>query len=156
MSAVHPDRVREAILAGRRWAEEKAAHLEGTSPRDWPDTWDPAWSAELHLERHTPKLAAGELAALVARATDAARERWMEIVEAERDIEETSQTSDAETRAVALYEALRDHVPAGLSVGREGTRVFIQDAADTEETTVTSYADAARAVSDWQERHLGR
>lgn len=148
-------RIQEAASAGVRWADEKAAALEGTSPRDWPDAWDAAWTGALHLEPRYPKLAAEELAALLDHANDAARGRWTEIVERERALEE-SHATDAETRAVALSEALRDHVPAGLSVGREGSRVYLQDAADAGETTVTSIADAARAVSDWQERHFGR
>ena len=148
-------RLRQAVFAGRKWAEAKAAALEGTSPRDWPDTWDAAWSGGLHLAPRSPKLAPEDLARLLDRATDAARRRWAEIVEAERAIED-NQTSDSETRATALYEALRDHVPAGLSVGREGARVYLQDVSDAAETTVTSYAAAARAVSDWQERHFGR
>ena len=39
---------------------------------------------------------------------------------------------------MTLYDTLRDHVPAGLSVGREGGRVYLQDVADAEEITVTS------------------
>jgi hypothetical protein len=148
-------RLREAVFAGRRWAEEKAAALEGTSSRDWPDAWEIAWGGELHLEPRSPKLGPEDLAALLDRATEAARSRWAEIVEAERALED-SQATDAETRATALCEVLRDHVPSGLSVGREGGRVYLQDVADAGETTVTSFADAARAVSDWQERHFGR
>lgn len=149
------ERVRQAVSAGRRWADEKAAALEGTSPRDWPEDWDLAWSGELHLEPRPPKLSREELADLLDRATRAARDRWTEILEAERSLEESGE-SNSEERAVALYEALRDHVPAGLEVGREGTRVYVQDVTDAGETTVTSLASAARAVSDWQERHLGR
>jgi hypothetical protein len=150
------DRAREADAAGQKWAEEKAAALEGTSPRDWPEEWDAAWNGELHLEPHRPRLEADELAQLIERATSAARQRWAEIVEEARGIEESQTTTDAEARAVALYEAIRDHVPAGLAVGREGARVYIQDVADSGETTVTSIADAARAINDWQERHFGR
>ena len=102
-----------------------------------------------------PKLVPDELAALLDRATRAASSRWAEIVEAERELEDSG-APNTETRAVALYDTLRDHVPAGLSVGREGARVYLQDVADAGETTVTSLADAARAVSEWQERHFGR
>jgi hypothetical protein len=150
-----PGRDREAIFAGRKWAEEKAAALEGTSPRDWPDDWDVAWAGALDLEPRSPELAPDELDAFLDRANRAASSRWAEILEAELELEEHG-TTDTETGALALYELLRDHVPAGLSVGRDGTRVFLQDSAGSEETTVTSFADAARTVSDWQERHFGR
>jgi hypothetical protein len=149
------EREREAALAGCKWAEDKAADLEGTSPRDWPDAWDPAWSGELHLEPHAPALIPEKLAALVEHATDAARDRWEEILEAERSLEDRALT-DSESYASALCDVLRGHVPAGLSVGREGGRVYLQDVADAREMTVTSYANAARAISDWQERHFGR
>jgi hypothetical protein len=149
------EREREAALAGRKWAEDKAAALEGTSSRDWPDEWDAAWSGELHLEPHRPALIPEELAALMERATEAARERWEEILEAERSVEESSAT-ESEFYASALRDVLRGHVPDGLSVGREGARVYLQDVADATEMTVTSYAHAARAISDWQERHFGR
>ena len=148
-------RVRDAVLSGRRWAEDKAAALEGTSPRDWPDTWDVAWSGELRLAPQSPNLTREELEALLDRASEAARLRWEEIVEAERALEESGAT-DGETRAVALCDALRDHLPPGLSVGREGGRVYIQDVTNAAETTVTSLADAARAIGDWQEHHFGR
>lgn len=149
------EREHEAAEAGRRWAEDKAEALQGTSPRDWPQAWDVAWAGELHLEPHPPKLVPDEIADLLDCANDAARLRWNEIVEDERALEESGET-DTETRALALFEALRDHVPEGLSVGREGGRVYLQDVSDAGETTVTSLADAARAVGDWQERHFGR
>jgi hypothetical protein len=63
---------------------------------------------------------------------------------------------EGEAGAVQLYEALRGHVSAGLSVRREGARVYLQDVSDAGETTVAPMAEAARAISDWQERHLGR
>ncbi len=156
-------RVKDAIASGRTWAEEKASHLEGTSPRDWPDVWDAAWSGGLHVASPSSdpsKLTREEIVALFDRATDAARERWEEIVEAARALEDGGAAdggaADSEVRAVALCEALRDHVPAGLSVGRDGSRVYLQDVSDAAETTVTSLASATRAISDWQERHLGR
>jgi hypothetical protein len=145
----------EAARAGRRWAEEKAALLDGTSPRDWPDEWHVDWGGELHLAPRRPKLEPEELAELLEVARDAARDRWAAIVDAERTLEESGPT-DTEAGAVALYEALLDHLPPGLVVGREGPRVYIQDVTDADETTVTSFADAARTVSDWQERHFGR
>jgi hypothetical protein len=149
-----PRRMREAACAGRRCAEEKQQRW-GTSAQSWPDDWQAAWAGALSLEPHLPKIAPEELSTLIDHATDAARRRWTEILEAERALED-NQALDTETRALALCEALRDHVPAGLSVGREGSRVYLQDTSDAHETTVTSIADAARAVTDWQERHFGR
>jgi hypothetical protein len=153
MTDMDPRRMREAACAGRRWAEEKAAALEGTSAQSWSDDWQAAWAGALSLEPHLPKIAPEELSTLIDHATDAARRRWTEILEAERALED-NQALDTETRALALCEALRDHVPAGPSVGREGSRVYLQDTSDAHETTVI--ADAARAVTDWQERHFGR
>lgn len=155
MISIDPRREEAAVAAGRKWAEDKAAALEGTSPRDWPEEWDPAWSGELHLKAQVPKLIPEVVTALLERATRAASSRWTEIVEAERALEDSG-APNTETWAVTLYDTLRDHVPEGLSVGREGGRVYLQDVADAEEVTVTSLADAARAVSDWQERHFGR
>ncbi len=155
MIAMRPRRSREASAAGRRWAEEKAAALEGTSPRDWPETWDPAWSGGLRLEPSSPSLDREELEALVDRATNAARRRWTELVENARALEAEGADA-AESRAVALFDALRGHVPSGLAVGRDGPRVYLLDVTDAEERTVTSIADAARTINDWQERHFGR
>lgn len=155
MTAVIPARTREAAAAGRKWAEDKAAALEGTSPRDWPDEWDAAWSGELHLEPHGPELTPEELAALVERATGAARERWEEIVEAERTVEDSGAT-DGESYARTLCDVLRDHLPGGLAVGQDGARVYLQDVVDATEMTVSSFAQAARTISDWRERHFGR
>lgn len=147
-----PSRLRSASVSGQDWAEQKAAALEGTSPRDWPDEWDDAWNGELSLAR-SQELSPAALAELRARASDAARARWAEILEDQRAGDDGEEQGEA--RAVELYEALRGHVPAGLSVGREGARVYLQDVSDADETTVASMAEAARAISDWQDRHLG-
>jgi hypothetical protein len=150
-----PIRERQAVFAGRRWAEEKAAALEGTSPHDWPDVWDRQWNEDMPIQPRLPKLTPEELTALIDTAIYAARGRWEELVEWERALDDRDATDD-EAQAVALYEQLREHVPAGLSVGRDGARVYLQDVSDAADMTVRSLADASRAISDWLERHIAR
>ena len=74
MISVDPRREEAAVAAGRKWAEDKAAALEGTSPRDWPEEWDPAWSGELHLKAQVPKLVP-EVVTDAPRARDPRREQ---------------------------------------------------------------------------------
>lgn len=150
------ERERDAVAAGRRWADDKAAALDGVSPRDWPQTWDDAWRGELRFDPHLPRLTPGELRDLLELASDSARVLWIEIVDRELAIEARGVEVESESYSLALFEELRNHVPQGLTVGREGTRVYVQDLTDGRETAVTSFADAVRAISDWQERHFGR
>lgn len=147
-----------ASAEGRRWADEKAAGLEGTSPLDWPDDWEPAWNGELGVKVPPDGgLSLEDLTELQGRAELAATLRWNEILETERaTLDARVDTVDDELSAVRLYEALREHVPSGLAVARDGPRVFLFGSEPAEEVTVTSLADAMRAIGDWQERHLGR
>ncbi len=144
----------EAVEAGRRWAEEKADAREGTRAEDWPVEWDPAWAGELHV---TGKRADGPmLVALVDRANREAAARWLEIVEARREEQDTrAEGEELEAGAVKLYETLRRHTPEGLSLGREGARVFLQDVEDASEVSVSSIVEALRAIDEWQGRHVG-
>lgn len=145
----------QAAAAGRAWADRKADALEGTSALDWPADWDPAWAGELHLSG--ARVDARELSALVDLANREAATRWLDLVEARRSTQDArAESEELETGAVRLYEALREHTPQGLSVGREGGRVFLQDVGDASEHSVTSLGEAMRVIGDWQERHFGR
>jgi len=145
----------QAALAGRRWAEQKADALEGTLAESWPTEWDPSWGGELRL--HGARLDRAELDELVDLANREAATRWLELVETRRSLEDArGEAEELEARAVWLYEALRQHTPDGLSVGREGSRVYLQDAQDATEFSVHSLGEASRVINDWQERHLGR
>jgi len=86
------DRLREAHVVGRKWAEHKAAALEGTSPRDWPNDWDDSWSESLSVTPRSPPLTPDELEELLEHAREAARRRWAEIVEEERSVQESTES----------------------------------------------------------------
>jgi hypothetical protein len=145
----------QAARAGRAWAEQKADALEGTSAQDWPAEWDPRWAGELRLSG--ARVARRELEELIDFANREAAERWLELVETRRAVEDArGELEEIEARAVWLYEALRAHTPEGLTVGRDGARVYLQDMGDATELSVGSLGEASRVISDWQERHFGR
>jgi hypothetical protein len=146
----------QAAEAGRRWAEQKADALEGTAASDWPREWDPRWAGELRL-RGGRGVNERELGALIDLANREAAARWSELVEMLAAAEDArGEAEELEARAVSLSESLRRHTPEGLSVGREGARVFLQDVEDGSEINVRSLAEASRFITEWQERHLGR
>ncbi|HSQ65424.1 MAG TPA: hypothetical protein VLM85_19530, partial [Polyangiaceae bacterium] len=100
----------QAVLAGRRWAEQKADALEGTLAESWPTAWDPSWGGELRL--HGARLDRAELDELVDLANREAATRWLELVETRRSVEDArGEAEELEARAVWLYEALRQHTP---------------------------------------------
>ena len=104
----------QAVRAGREWAEASA--------EDWPLAWDTRWDAELKLSGS--RLDSRELVKLIDLANREAAQRWLELVETRKALE---------AHAVWIYEALRGHTPAGLTVVR----------------------DRSRAIGDWQHRHFG-
>jgi len=144
----------QAVEAGRGWADRKADALEGTLAQDWPLEWDPSWAGELRFDGQLDR---DELADLTDLANREAAEHWLEIVEARRTAEDSrAETEELETRAIHLYEELREHIPEGLAVGRDGARVFLMDIEDAAEFSVHSLGEASRVINDWQERHFGR
>ncbi len=156
MDTTHTGHEAQAVRAGRAWAEQKADALEGTLAQDWPMEWETRWDGELRLSGS--RVDRQELDELIDLANREAAARWLDLVQARKATEDArSELEELVARAVWLYESLRGHTPEGLAVARDGARVYLQDVSDaTEIAQVRSLGDAARAMSDWEERHLGR
>lgn len=139
-----------ATAAGHGWAERKAATLEGAIPAvDWPDTWSPAWGESLPFR--SGEVDPQSVPVLLAIASHAAAERWAELVSEHRAEESADEEEvDLEIEAVRLFEAVRDALPEGLTVVRNGERVCLVDEAG-KERTITSLEQASRVLGEWKE-----
>jgi hypothetical protein len=137
--------------AGRRWAEWRAESLDGDIPAlDWPDEWPSAWNEALELPEEV-----GERDAPAYRiaAHHAAAERWAELLKEHRDSEAVAEEeADAEAQAVRLVSLLREDLPAGLTVWRDGHDVYLR-APHGEETPIHSLRDAWRVVAEYDEHY---
>jgi hypothetical protein len=140
----------EAVALGTAWANDRADELRGAvAPEDWPDFWEEAASGPLPGD-----MPDAEQRELYARATSAARERWVELVADERFGETLEENRDeVEARAAALEAQLRDSLPPDVAVGRDGLRVFlVLSEPERGERTVSSLPNAWRVLHDWQEQ----
>lgn len=140
----------EAVALGRAWASDKADALRGAiDPEDWPDFWDEADAGSL-----PEQLSNAERRQLEELANAAARERWVELVADERFGDMLEENRDEiEARAAALESQLRESLPPGVSVGRDGSRVFLSlSESGRSERTVSSLSNAWRVLHDWEEQ----
>jgi len=148
-TSAREDRRAEATALGRAWADEKADALRDDVPAaDWPDFWEEASNGPL-----PPDLAWEERSDMLVSATRAAQDRWRELRSEQlyaESIEEDGGASEAE--AVRLEASLRDGLPRGIRLGRDGCRVHLQNAATDQERSVTSLGDAARVIEEWTEQ----
>lgn len=139
----------EASAFGHAWAEDKAAKLRerGVAGDDWPDFWNDADSGALPAD-----LLLKERREMLSRANAAAHERWRELVSDARS-SESPETNEDELLAAAerLRANLEGSLPDGVSVGIDGTRVFLNDTARGLERTVDSEAAARLALEEWGE-----
>ncbi len=145
------DQARLAATAGRLWAERKAETLrDGIPAADWPDLWDDAEQGSLPFS--SSELAGTRGAALETEALHAAHERWRELVVEQRNLEaDQEQEPLLELDAVRLETALQNDLPHGISVGREGSRVYLEETRRGMQRSVTSLEQAWRVVDEWEE-----
>jgi hypothetical protein len=143
---------RLAEAAGHVWAESVAETLADTIPAiNWPAEWDTRWSGKLPFR--PGEIGSDDIDRLIGVAARAAAERWSEILNARRSDESPiEQQFDEETRAIRLLEAIESDLPEGLTLERDGPRVYVRDEAGVERT-IDSLEQAWRAVSEWRERH---
>lgn len=135
--------------SGRRWAEERADRLSEIPAVDWPDLWETRMDGPLELPE---EVTAVDAPVYRQAAHHAAVERWLELVEEQRQAESfEEEEADAETAAVKLLEALSHDLPEEWTVDRDGPRVYLQDRYGIE-NTVHSLEDAWRVLSEWDER----
>lgn len=139
------------VAAGRGWAEAKAEILRGSVPAlDWPDLWDDAENPALPFAPH--EIEERERRDLGQVASHSAHERWRELLTEQRDLEALEQEDhELEAGALRLEKALRDDAPPGITVGRDGSRVYLVNTATGAERTVDSLETAFRAIEDWAE-----
>jgi len=143
------DRRAEATALGRAWADEKANALRDDVPAaDWPDFWDEASNGPL-----PDNVAWAERSDMLVSAIRAAQDRWRELRSEQLLVESIEgDDSEGEAAAVRLETSLREGLPPGITVGRDGSRVHLQNAATDQEQSVTSLGDAARVIEDWTEQ----
>jgi hypothetical protein len=143
------DRRAEATALGRAWAEEKANALRDDVPAaDWPDFWEEASNGPLPLE-----LEWEERSDMLMSATRAAQDRWRELRSEQLLVESIEgDEGESEAAAVRLEASLGEGLPSGITVGRDGSRVHLQNAATDQERSVTSLGDAARVIEEWTEQ----
>jgi hypothetical protein len=139
----------EASALGHAWAEDKVAELreQDVPGADWPDFWDDSDSGTLPAD-----LPLKDRREMQSRASAAARERWRELV-ADEASSESLETDEAQTLAAAerLRADLEARLPDGVSVGSDGSRVFLHDTVRGMERTVDSEAAARRVLEEWSE-----
>jgi hypothetical protein len=144
------DRRAEATALGRAWADEKANVLRDRIPAaDWPDFWDEADNGQLPLD-----IDAEQGGQMLVSANRAAHDRWAELLKEQRSVESTEEDEHALEAAAAQFEAsLRGRLPPGITAGRDGSRVYLQNSESGDERSVTSEEDVAMVMEEWTEHH---
>ncbi len=142
--------VEMAEAAGRAWAEDKAATLRDAIPAvDWPDLWDDADNGRLSLGDQVTE---EEQASLSPVAAHAAHERWRELVVEQRELESAEENQlDLEAEASRLEAQLSGDLPQGITVGRDGSRVYLENLETGSQRTVANLEQAFTVLSEWRE-----
>jgi hypothetical protein len=138
----------EGTALGHSWADQKANALrDRIRASDWPDFWEEASNGPL------PRDLAGEQRdVLLASASRAAHERWLELLNEQRSVESTEEDEHELEAAAARFEAsLERALPPTISAERDGSQVYLQTA-DGLERTVASLEDVGLVIEEWTEQ----